>query len=106
MNIATKIKKLRGQVGWSQSELARRAKLTSAAISQIEKGGREPELKTLKLLAIAFKISMQELLVDGDKRRYYEADLFFREYGDIKNLCIEDQQLIKRLIGRLLYHEN
>jgi transcriptional regulator with XRE-family HTH domain len=42
--ISKKIRILRKSVNWSQSELARQINISSAAISQIEKGNRLPSL--------------------------------------------------------------
>ena len=62
--IGRQIKRLREARGWSQSELARQAKLSSPAhVSLLESGGRrEPTVSTLKRLAKALGVPVAELL--------------------------------------------
>ncbi|MEH6503330.1 MAG: helix-turn-helix transcriptional regulator [Cycloclasticus sp.] len=102
--IASKIKELRGSVGWSQSELARQAGVTSAAISQLEKGDRIPSLVVSRKLASALNVSVNELT--GDKvpsstDLNSKAQVFFREFGDITNLNDQDKEMIKGIVDRM-----
>jgi transcriptional regulator with XRE-family HTH domain len=55
MNIGNSIRELRKSNGMSQEDLAVKAKLTQAALSQIERGKR-PGLDTTKRLAKALKV--------------------------------------------------
>jgi transcriptional regulator with XRE-family HTH domain len=103
--ISKKIKALRESVGWSQAELARRAKITSAAVSLIEKGDRIPSLDVCRKIAKAFNVSTAE--ITGEISLSYddindEAKVFFREYGGISRLSETDQKLLKLLIKRLI----
>lgn len=104
--IANKIIALRNSVSWSQSELARRAGVTSAAISQIEKGDRMPSLIVLRKLAEAFNVSVSELTGDARSSSNDEARIFFRKFGDLKNLSEADQQIIQSIIQRLKDEKN
>jgi len=102
--IAAKIKALRGSVGWSQSELARQAGVTSAAISQLEKGGRIPSLVVSRKLASALNVSVSELTgeeIPSSIDLNSEAQVFFREFGDISNLNEQDQEMIKGIVERM-----
>lgn len=56
------LKEVREFLGLTQSELAMRAKLTPAAISQLEAGEREPQLGTLVRLADALGVSIDRLV--------------------------------------------
>ena len=56
------IQKLRKQKGWSQEELAEKAKLDPKSIVQIENSKRNPTLKTLQKIASALGISVSKLL--------------------------------------------
>ncbi len=62
MRIAMRIKQAREKRGFSQAELARRASLTPAAISQFEAGDREPSLASLGRLANALGASTEHLM--------------------------------------------
>lgn len=99
--IAKIIIDLREDVGWSQSELARRAGVTSAAISMIEKGDRNPTLEMVIKLCKALKISISELLGEKPPVIYRDALRFYREFSYIEKLQEDDKQLIKEIADRL-----
>jgi transcriptional regulator with XRE-family HTH domain len=64
--IGEKVRMERERRGWSQSELARRAKLTPQAVSLIEQGKRmTPGAETLLALATALGTTIDQL-VDPD----------------------------------------
>jgi len=57
------VKAERVRRGWSQSELARRAKLAQSYISRLEVNARtKPSLKAVEQLALAFEISTEQLM--------------------------------------------
>jgi transcriptional regulator with XRE-family HTH domain len=61
-NIKEHLKEVREFLGLSQEELAARAGLMPSAISHIEGGRREPNLKTLTKLTNALGVSSDRLL--------------------------------------------
>ncbi len=102
--ISKKIAALRKSVGWSQSELSRQAGITSAAISQIEKGDRLPSLMVCRKLAEVFNVSIAELTGDtslSSEEINDEAQVFFRKFGDLNKLSESDQEILRSLIYRL-----
>lgn len=56
------VARLRKQKGWSQEELADKAKLDPKSIVQIENAKRNPTLKTLQKVAAALDVSVSKLL--------------------------------------------
>ena len=107
--IAKKIKTLRKSVGWSQSELARQAGITSSAINLIEKGDRIPSLIVSRKIAESLNISVAELTGDelpSSTELNDDAQAFFRKYGDIKNLSKKDQEMIQSIVARLKNKQN
>ena len=70
MSVSDRIKSRRTELGVTQTELARVAKLTPAAISQFESGARKPSFDAISKLATALKITTDYLL--GRKRPEYE----------------------------------
>lgn len=64
--IGDKVAEARQRLGVNQSELARRAELTPAAVWQIERGERTPSADTLKRLAEALRVSSDWLLGTGE----------------------------------------
>ena len=58
---ADRIVTLREERGWNQARLSREARITAAAMSQIEKGDRLPTLSVAAKLAEALSISIDDL---------------------------------------------
>lgn len=68
MNLASNLKRLRINKGWSQNHLAKKANVPQSAIHYIEKGKRDPGLKTTQKLADALGVSVSELLDEGESQ--------------------------------------
>lgn len=102
--ISKKVLDMRKSTGWTQAALANRAGITSAAISQIEKGDRLPSLLVSRQLAHAFNISLEQLTGDAPNSWVLaetSAQTFFRKYQEIEYLTENDQNLIIALVRRL-----
>jgi transcriptional regulator with XRE-family HTH domain len=70
MSVADRIRSRRLKLGITQTQLAKAAKLTPAAISQFESGARKPSFDALSKLATALKVTTDYLL--GRKQPSYE----------------------------------
>jgi len=70
MSVATRIKDRRITLGVTQTQLAKTADLTPAAISQFESGARKPSFDALSRLAEALRVTTDYLL--GKKQFGYE----------------------------------
>lgn len=77
--IASRVRSLRLERGWSQPELARRASLSNAMVSMVERGERTPSLDALASLAASLEVDAAELLASdegaalkGDAKRLAE----------------------------------
>jgi len=70
MSVAERIKSRRTELNITQTQLAKSASLTPAAISQFESGLRKPSFDALSKLANALKVTTDYLL--GMKRASYE----------------------------------
>jgi len=70
MSVADRIRSQRMKLGMTQTQLAKEAKLTPAAISQFESGSRKPSFDALSKLAPALKVTTDYLL--GRKQPGYE----------------------------------
>ncbi|MBI4589518.1 MAG: helix-turn-helix transcriptional regulator [Candidatus Rokubacteria bacterium] len=62
--ISAVIARLRKREGWSQAELARRAKVSQSYLNQLESGakGKRPGVKILQRLGKALGVPVTELL--------------------------------------------
>ena len=63
------LKKIRTEKGITQKAIASEVGKTVGAISNYEIGIREPNLETLKKLATALEVTVDELLEDPDDER-------------------------------------
>ena len=95
-NIGDRIKEAREIHSISQAELARRAELTPAAISQFESGEREPSYASLKRLASSLEVSMDYLA--GKEDAPSDVQVLFR---DLKNITEEDKKLMRQMYNML-----
>jgi transcriptional regulator with XRE-family HTH domain len=104
MSVAKRIKNRRMKLGMTQTELARTAKLTPAAISQFESGSRKPSFDALSKLASALKVTTDYLL--GRKQPSYEdiladpkVSVMFRGLMELsekdKNTMLEFYEFLK-----------
>ncbi|MFB9375391.1 helix-turn-helix domain-containing protein [Kineococcus gynurae] len=60
--IADSLRRERGRVGWSLTELARRAGVAKSTLSQLESASGNPSIETLWALAIALGVPFSHLL--------------------------------------------
>lgn len=72
--IGKKLKQLRTERRWSQSDLARLVNVTQQAVAQWKCDKRDPDLPTLISLARIFGVTTDELLdfdpADGDRSAF------------------------------------
>ena len=62
--LGVRLREAREAKGWTQGRLDREAKLTGGSVCFYEDKGREPSIKTLRLLAAALDVQMMDLLSD------------------------------------------
>lgn len=85
MEINLNIKKYREKMGWSQAELSLKARLTPAAICQIEKNERLPSLTSIIKISNAFNVKIDDLLnMTPFIPRKFEFDAYLGEDLEIK----------------------
>lgn len=104
--IGEKIKLCRESIGISQSELARKSDLTSAAISQIESGNRVPAFTSLLKIAQILNLGSLDCFLpifsQLPRADEMQKNTFYIKYGAILRLSKKDQDLVIKLIDRLL----
>lgn len=62
MTIGTKIKVLRALKGLTQDELCKKTNIVVSAMSHIENGKAKPQIGTLKKIADALDVPLEELV--------------------------------------------
>ena len=56
-----KIKKLRNQLNYTQTDLSKKANISRPTISQIETWDKSPTIKTLEMIANALNVNIKDL---------------------------------------------
>lgn len=100
--IATQIKKLRQQRGWTQPQLADKLSVSKQTISNWETGLKVPRMGSLQKLADLFGVKIGEITnasIDNTPRTadLADNDVIFTYEG--KPLSEEDKELIRRLMN-------
>lgn len=69
MALGERIRQLRKETGWSQAQLGEHIGTDSQRVSRYETGRISPSVATLILIAEAFNVSIDYLLINGTPRR-------------------------------------
>jgi len=67
LGIGGNIAKFRRKKGWTQTKLAKSARLSRGYIAAIEKGKRHPRVKTLAIIAEKLGVGIEELMGEEKK---------------------------------------
>src|ERR1043166_9591027 len=94
--IGDRVAEARRRLKIGQSELARRADLTPAAVWQIERGERTPSSDTLKKLCEALGVSSDWLLGQSDEAEFEDPELLAMFRG-LSKLSPQDRETILRV---------
>src|SRR3984885_2295793 len=71
MSLAQRVRDCRYSKGWGPDELANRAEISRTALYQIESGRTElPRAGTLRRIAIALEVPMEDLLGTGNEPEF------------------------------------
>ncbi|HHX86771.1 MAG TPA: helix-turn-helix transcriptional regulator, partial [Firmicutes bacterium] len=90
-----KIRKLRKQRSYTLAELAQKANLSASYLSELERGNKQPSIKTIEKLATALNVHPSEIVHTrepsisvGDRIRLYrqEQDLTLTELATLTGL--------------------
>ncbi|MCP4138565.1 MAG: helix-turn-helix transcriptional regulator [bacterium] len=100
-----RIKYLRKNKGWKQSDLAEKAGIDRNMISYYEKGKYVPSAEALIKIAEVFDISIDYLLIDDipekPLRQKIDSELL-QKVIDIEKLSGKDKESIKHIIDSLI----
>lgn len=90
--IGLRIRKLRKQKLWTQEKLAEKAEIAPDYLCRIELGRKRPSLTTILLIANALDTTVDDLLIDVQKRN---MPIMEKEAKSLLSGCTEKQ---KRLV--------
>ena len=109
-SLGDRIRRLRLERGWTQTQLAEKAGCTKRAIIYYEKDGKYPPAPTLAAMAGAFGMNLESLMAPEEPEVHRDRDepnllespedrRLWRKFRILKNLPERDQQAILRLIN-------
>ena len=102
MDIAARIRQCREALQLTKAELADKADLTPAAITQFEEGDRVPSAESLKKLSDALKVSVDYLLGSGEDLEFMKDPQMQAMFRGMKQLNPEDIKLMQGVYQMLL----
>ena len=104
MALAERVKQLRTEHAWSQSDLADRVGADPAQISRYENGRITPSADALVRLAEVFDVSCDYLLIDDAPRRRFRSpeDTLGDRLHTITELSDHDRELVHAFIDALV----
>jgi len=106
--VGRRLKESRQKLGLTQEQLAERAGLHYSYIGQVERGDKNPSLKTLYRLAGALNVGIDYLLEeDGDYHDHTSTDLLLRELIFLlKDRPEDDVRLVLRVASTMIERLN
>jgi transcriptional regulator with XRE-family HTH domain len=104
MSLGERIRQLRKEAGWSQTELAERIAVDPGRVSKYEAGRMSPSPEALIRLAETLNVSIDYLLIDDIPRRPLHAaeDALGNELADLAELDAEDLTLVRTFVAALV----
>ncbi|MBL7722493.1 MAG: helix-turn-helix transcriptional regulator [Chitinophagaceae bacterium] len=96
MNIGNAIKQVREHFGVSQVELSKKTGLSQTAISQMEKGPKQPSKSSIEKICKAFDIPIAILYVMGMQ----ESDVSVSKKNDFEKLYPAMKDFAIQMIGK------
>lgn len=86
MGFKDRLRSLRKEKKITQSELAKHMNIAISTISMYEKGNRNPDLETLKIIADYFNVDTDYLLGRSPVKLKYDFSLYQKNYNDYEIL--------------------
>jgi len=105
MTTGQKVKRLRKERDWTQSDLGARAGINFRNINRYESDRLKPGLKVLGKLAEAFDVPVDDLLEDGPYKAnesQIKDEELFHFFQEVEKMAEEDRSAIKRLIQAMI----
>lgn len=95
MSFGGRVRQRRAELGWSASELARRAQVSSGYVSKLEGGtARRPSADVVSRLAVALKTSTAELLGQDEPSDPPTVPESLRQFAATAGLPDEDVAML------------
>jgi len=96
--VCRRVQQLRRHAGWTQEQLADKARLSVDGIRKIEGRRATPRLETLSQLSGAFNMSLAQLMEMGDEELSQERTDIEELRTMVSTLTAKQLKLAKRLV--------
>lgn len=100
--VEVRIQEIRKSKGIKQKELAAKLGIAANTLSQYETGNREPDLETIKRIALILEVTVDELLGAKIKTRPQAGDGLSREALEIARLFDSAAKELKETVSNVL----
>jgi transcriptional regulator with XRE-family HTH domain len=102
--IAERLKTLRTEAGWSQTELAERIGSDGRQVSRYENGRITPSLEALVRIAETFNVSVDYLVIEDAHRRplHSAQNILGDKLADLATLEPDDQAAMLKVLDALV----
>ncbi len=105
MSFAERLRNLRKEKGLTQNELADKAGMNGRHMSRYETGALKPPQRTIRRLAEALGVSVEELTQDTPQLRAQDVSLdpeLLEQFQSLSRMDEEDRKAVKRILSALL----
>lgn len=101
--LGKRLKKLRKERGLLQKDIAQILNITTSAYGYYEQDKRDPDTKTLRILADFYNVSVDYLLGRTNIRNPYDdiSSISSKEFSDIDELSPESKKELEKFIELL-----
>ena len=82
-----RLKSLREEANLSQSELAKKIRVSKSSINMYERGEREPKFEVLEMIADYFNVDMDYLLGTSDIKNRYRQEMLLHQHSMQRQPC-------------------
>lgn len=103
--IGENVRRLRGERGLTQEELADFLSVTFQAVSKWERGLAYPDIETIPVIANYFGVTIDELMGNSRIRAEERIAAYLEEYERLTMLCTEESQREKNALAKTAYAE-
>ena len=105
MTFGERLRKLRKQRGLTQDQLAELAGMNGRHLSRFETGAIEPPVRTVRRLAEALGLALEELTQEAPQARLQSLvpdEELLEQFKALSRIDEEDRKAIKRVIAAML----
>ncbi|MBF7083312.1 helix-turn-helix transcriptional regulator [Desulfallas sp. Bu1-1] len=96
------IRETRLKLGLTQEGLGKRANLHYSYIGQVERGNKVPSIKTLKRIAAALNVNVEDLLKKEPSAMTSDEDILIKELvNSVKDCSAEELKLYINIIKQI-----